>query len=135
HPLRLSPPAFPEHTYSASVSAKTKADEEKVNAALVKLVDEDPTLTLHREPITKETVLQGMGDVHLDVVLEKLKRKYGVEAVLSVPRVPYQETITGSARAEKKSKKQSGGAGLNGQCVIEVEPVPRGTGFVWHDRI
>jgi len=135
HPLRLTPPAFPEHTYSAAVNARTKADEEKVNAALVKLVDEDPTLTLHREPSTKETILQGMGDVHLEVVLEKLKRKYGVEAVLSVPRVPYQETITGSARAEKKYKKQSGGAGLYGHCVIEVEPVPRGTGFVWQDRI
>jgi elongation factor G len=135
HPLRLEPPAFPEHTFSAAVIAKSKADEEKVNAALVKLVDEDPTLTLVREPITKETILQGMGDVHLDVVLEKLKRKYGVEAVLSVPRVPYQETITGTARAEKKYKKQSGGAGLYGHAVIEIEPMPRGTGFVWQDRI
>ena len=135
HPLQLEPLAFPEHTYSAAVTAKSKADEEKVNAALVKLVDEDPTLTLYREPITKETILHGMGDVHLDVVLEKLKRKYGVEAVLSVPRVPYQETITSSAKAEKKYKKQSGGAGLYGHCVIEISPVPRGTGFVWEDRI
>jgi elongation factor G len=135
HPLRLTPIEFPEQTYSASVSAKNKADEEKVNAALVKLVDEDPTLTLIREPITKETILQGMGDVHLDVVLEKLKRKYGVEAVLAVPRVPYHETITGSARAEKKYKKQSGGAGLYGHCVIEIAPLPRGTGFVWEDKI
>ena len=135
HPLKVVPPSFPERTYSAAVTAKSKADEEKVNAALVKLVDEDPTLTLIREPSTKETIVQGMGDVHLDVVLEKLKRKYGVEAVLSVPRVPYQETITGSARAEKKYKKQSGGAGLYGHCVIEVAPVPRGTGFVWEDRI
>ncbi|HYM51637.1 MAG TPA: elongation factor G [Candidatus Limnocylindrales bacterium] len=135
HPLKVTPPSFPEHTYSAAVTAKNKADEEKVNAALIKLVDEDPTLTLHREPITKETIVQGMGDVHLDVVLEKLKRKYGVEAVLSVPRVPYQETITATARAEKKYKKQSGGAGLYGHCVIEVAPVPRGTGFVWEDRI
>src|SRR5438445_773311 len=127
--------AVSPRTYSAAVTAKTKADEEKVNAALVKLVDEDPTLSLVHEPSTKETVLQGVGDVHLDVVLEKLKRKYGVEAALQVPRVPYQETITGSARAEKKYKKQSGGAGLYGHCVIEIAPVPRGTGFVWEDKI
>src|ERR671937_854403 len=135
HPLRLPAIEYPPQTYSASVSAKNKADEEKVNAALVKLVDEDPTLTLVHEPITKESIVQGMGDVHLDVVLEKMKRKYGVEAGLSVPKVPYQETIVGSARAEKKYKKQSGGAGLYGHCVIEIAPVPRGTGFVWEDKI
>jgi elongation factor G len=135
HPLRLPPIEYPPQTYSASVNAKNKADEEKVNAALVKLVDEDPTLTLSHEPITKESVLQGMGDVHLDVVLEKMKRKYGVEAGLAVPKVPYQETIASSARAEKKYKKQSGGAGLYGHCVIEIAPVPRGTGFVWEDKI
>ena len=135
HPLRLPAIEYPPQTYSASASAKNKADEEKVNAALVKLVDEDPTLTLVHEPITKESIVQGMGDVHLDVVLEKMKRKYGVEAGLSVPKVPYQETIVGSARAEKKYKKQSGGAGLYGHCVIEIAPVPRGTGFVWEDRI
>jgi elongation factor G len=135
HPLRLPPISYPPQTYSAAVSAKNKADEEKVNAALVKLVDEDPTLTLVHEAITKESIVQGMGDVHLDVVLEKMKRKYGVEGALSVPKVPYQETITSSARAEKKYKKQSGGAGLYGHCVIEIAPVPRGTGFVWEDRI
>jgi elongation factor G len=135
HPLRLPPIQYPEQTYSAAVSAKNKADEEKVNAALVKLVDEDPTLTLEHEPITKESIVHGMGDVHLDVVLEKMKRKYGVEGVLAVPRVPYQETITSSAKAEKKYKKQSGGAGLYGHCVIDIAPVPRGTGFVWEDKI
>ena len=135
HPLRLPPIQYPEQTYSASVSAKNKADEEKVNAALVKLVDEDPTLTLEHEPITKESIVHGMGDVHLEVVLEKMKRKYGVEGTLAVPRVPYQETITGSAKAEKKYKKQSGGAGLYGHCVIDIAPVPRGTGFVWEDKI
>ncbi len=134
-PLRAPSIEFPERTYSAAVSAKNKADDEKVSAALTKLVDEDPTLTLVRDPITKESVLQGMGDVHLDVVLEKLKRKYGVEAALQVPRVPYQETVTSTARAEKKYKKQSGGAGLYGHCVIEIAPGPRGTGFVWEDRI
>ena len=135
HPLQLPRIEYPERTFSAAVTAKSKADEEKVNAALAKLVDEDPTLALNRDPITKETVLQGMGDVHLDVVLEKMKRKYGVEATLHTPSVPYQETITSPARAEKKYKKQSGGAGLYGHCVIAIEPVQRGTGFVWEDKI
>ncbi|MEO6797844.1 MAG: elongation factor G [Candidatus Dormibacter sp.] len=135
HPVRLPAIEYPPQTYSAAVGAKNKADEEKVNAALVKLVDEDPTLSLVHEPITKESILNGMGDVHLDVVLEKMKRKYGVEGVLQIPRVPYQETITGTARAEKKYKKQSGGAGMYGHCVIEISPVPRGTGFVWEDKI
>jgi elongation factor G len=135
HPLRLPPIEYPEQTFSAAVGAKNKADEEKVNAALVKLVDEDPTLTLEHEPITKETIVHGMGDIHLDVVLEKMKRKYGVEGTLAVPRVPDQETITSSAKAEKKYKKQSGGAGLYGHCVIDIAPVPRGTGFVWEDKI
>src|SRR5207247_10855250 len=126
HPLRLPPIEYPEQTYSAAVSAKNKADEEKVNAALVKLVDEDPTLTLEHEPITKESIVHGMGDIHLDVVLEKMKRKYGVEGSLAVPRVPYQETITSSAKAEKKYKKQSGGAGLYGHWVIHSAPVPLG---------
>ncbi len=118
HPLRLPPIEYPELTYSAAVGAKNKADEEKVNAALVKLA-----------------IVHGMGDIHLDVVLEKMKRKYGVEGTLAVPRVPYQETITSSAKAEKKYKKQSGGAGLYGHCVIDIAPVPRGTGFVWEDKI
>ncbi len=135
HPVHLPRIEYPAWTYSAAVGAKNKADEEKVNAALVKLVDEDPTLTLVHEPITKESILQGMGDVHLDVVLEKMKRKYGVEGVLQVPRVPYQETISAKARAEKKYKKQSGGAGMYGHCVIEISPMPRGSGFVWEDKI
>ncbi|MDQ6692139.1 MAG: elongation factor G, partial [Candidatus Dormibacteraeota bacterium] len=135
HPVRLPRIEYPPQSYSAAVGAKNKADEEKVNAALVKLVDEDPTLTLIHEPITKESILQGMGDVHLDVVLEKMKRKYGVEGLLQVPRVPYSETITATARAEKKYKKQSGGAGMYGHCVIEISPLPRGSGFVWEDKI
>jgi len=133
--VKLPAIEYPEQVFTAAAMARNKADEEKVNAALVKLVDEDPTLSLEREPATKETLLRGMGDVHLDVVLEKLKRKYGVEATLSTPRVPYQETITATARAEKKYKKQSGGAGLYGHCVIEVAPVGRGEGFLWEDKI
>jgi elongation factor G len=134
-PFKLAPLALPERAYAAAIAAKVKGDEDKIFAALHKLMTEDPTLELTREPITKQSILHGIGDVHLDVVLEKLKRKYGVEAVLEVPRVPYQETITASARGEKKYKKQSGGAGLYGHCVIEVAPLPRGGGYVWEDKI
>lgn len=135
HSLRLPALELPERAYSAAINAKNKGDEDKIFAALNKLLEEDPTLELTREPITKQSILRGMGDVHLDVVVEKLKRKYGVEAALEVPRVPYQETITASARAEKKYKKQSGGAGLYGHCVLEVAPLARGTGYQWEDKI
>ncbi len=133
--LRLPALVLPERAFSAAIRAKAKADEDKIFAALHRLMEEDPTLELTREPITKQTILHGMGDVHLDVVLEKLKRKYGIEATLEVPRVPYQETITTGARAEKKYKKQSGGAGLYGHCVLEVAPLPRGAGYEWADKI
>ncbi len=135
HLLRLKPLELPGRAFAAAISARNKGDEDKIFAALNKLLEEDPTLELTREPITKQSILRGMGDVHLDVVVEKLKRKYGVEAVLEVPRVPYQETITASARAEKKYKKQSGGAGLYGHCVLEVAPLARGTGYQWEDKI
>jgi elongation factor G len=134
-PVTLAPAKPAVLTYQMTVSAKNKGDEEKVFAGLHKLVDEDPTLELIREETTKEQILQGMGDVHLDVALEKLKRKYGVEAQLKLPRVPYRETVTGSAKVDKRYKKQSGGAGLYGHCVIEVEPAPRDSGLVWQDKI
>ncbi|MEA2682525.1 MAG: elongation factor [Chloroflexota bacterium] len=128
-------PELPVRTYQMAITAKNKGDEEKVFAGLHKLLDEDPTLELTREETTHEQILRGMGDVHLSVNLEKLKRKYGVDAELHFPRVPYRETITGTARVDKKHKKQSGGAGMYGHCVIEVEPAPRDGGLVWEDKI
>jgi len=134
-PVSLPPAKLPVRTYQMAISAKTKGEEEKVFGGLRKLLDEDPTIELVQEETTKEQILRGMGDVHLDVTLEKLKRKYGVEAQLRLPRVPYRETITGSARVDKRYKKQSGGAGLYGHAVIEVEPAPRDSGFIWEDKI
>ncbi|HEV1997110.1 MAG TPA: elongation factor G [Candidatus Dormibacteraeota bacterium] len=133
--VEVHAPALPVRTYQMAVSAKTKGDEEKVFAGLHKLLDEDPTLALTREDTTHEQILSGMGDVHLSVNLEKLKRKYGVEGELHFPRVPYRETVTGTARVDKKHKKQSGGAGMYGHCVIEVGPAPRDTGLQWEDKI
>jgi elongation factor G len=133
--VELGAAKLPVRTYQMAISAKNKGDEEKVFAGLHKLLDEDPTLELTREETTHEQILRGMGDVQLDVVLEKLKRRHGVEAQLTLPRVPYRETITGTARVDKKHKKQSGGAGMYGHCVIEVAPADRDSGLVWEDKI
>jgi elongation factor G len=126
---------FPPTSYTMAIRPKSKGDEEKINSGLSHILEEDPTLRIERDPATHETLLHGLGDVHLDVTLEKLRRKYQVEAVLAVPQVPYQEAIRGSARQQHKYKKQSGGAGLYGDCTIELEPLPRGSGFVWEDKI
>lgn len=133
--VEVAPSKLPVRTYQMAISAKNKGEEEKVFAGLRKLLDEDPTLDLVREETTHEQILQGMGDVHLDVALEKLKRKYGVEAELKLPRVPYRETVGGTAKVDKKHKKQSGGAGMYGHCVIEVSPAERDAGLVWEDKI
>jgi elongation factor G len=126
---------FPPTSYTMAIRPKAKGDEEKIHAGLNHILEEDPTLRIEREPGTHETLLHGLGDVHLDVTLEKLRRKYQVEAVLAVPHVPYQEAIRGTARQQHKYKKQSGGAGLYGDCTIEIEPLSRGEGFVWEDKI
>jgi elongation factor G len=133
--VEVSPSNLPVKTYQMAISAKNKGDEEKVFAGLHKLLDEDPTLELNREETTHEQILRGMGDVQFDVVLEKLKRRHGVEAQLALPRVPYRETVTGTAKVDKKHKKQSGGAGMYGHCVIEVSPAERDAGLVWEDKI
>src|SRR6202022_4682465 len=133
--VEVSQPKLPVLTYQMAISAKNKGEEEKVFAGLHKLLDEDPTLELNREETTHEQILRGLGDVQLDVVLEKLKLRHGVEAQLTLPRVPYRETVTGTARVDKKHKKQSGGAGMYGHCVIEVGPAERDAGLVWEDKI
>jgi elongation factor G len=129
-PIDLPPPA-----YTLAIVPKARGDEEKISSGLARLSEEDPTLHVERIEETHQLVIAGLGDVHLDVTLEKLKRKYGVEATTSTPRVPYRETVHGSARAEGRHVKQSGGHGQYGICVIEVGPTTRGEGFVWEDKI
>ena len=130
-----APIEFPPTSYTMAIRPRTKGDEEKVHAGLTHLLAEDPTLGLEQEPATRETLLHGLGDVHLEVTLEKLRRKAQVEAVLVTPQVPYRESIHGTARQQHRYKKQSGGAGLFGDCTIEIEPLPRGAGFVFEDKI
>ena len=125
----------PEPAYTLAIFPRSRGDEEKISSGLARLAEEDPTLRVRRNEETHQTLIAGLGDVHLDVVLEKLKRKYGVEATTALPRVAYQETIAGTARAEGRHVKQSGGHGQYGVCVIEVEPAERGAGFQWEDKI
>lgn len=114
---------FPEPIYSVAVQPKAKGDEEKISSGLARLMEEDPTIRVERNQETLQTILSGMGELHLDVVTEKLKRKFGVEVTLDIPKVPYRETIKGTAKAEGKHKKQTGGRGQYGHVFLELEPL------------
>src|SRR6266566_843454 len=131
----LPPLDLPAPAYSLAITPKARGDEEKISSGLARLAEEDPTLHVERMEETKQLIIAGLGDVHLDVTLEKLKRKYGVEATTQTPRVAYRETVSGHSRAEGRHVKQSGGHGQYGICVIEVAPTKRGEGFVWEDKI
>ena len=127
--VQLAPVPFPKPVMSLAVFPKAAQDEEKLSTALAKLVDEDPTLEVERRAETKETILSGLGDTHLDVTVARLARKFGVDVDTAVPTVPYRETITASAEAEGKHKKQSGGRGQFGVAFVRFEPLPRGSGY------
>jgi elongation factor G len=131
----VAPVDLPGPAYTLAITPKARGDEDKISTGLARLSEEDPTLHIERGEETHQLVIAGLGDVHLDVTLEKLKRKYGVEATTGLPRVAYRETVHGHARAEGRHVKQSGGHGQYGICVIEVEPTARGEGFVWEDKI
>jgi elongation factor G len=114
---------FPEPTFAVAVEAKSRNDEDKVGMALNRLVEEDPTLRLEKNKETKQTILTGMGEQHLDIIIERMSRKFGVEVTTSTPRVPYRETIRGTAEYEYKHKKQSGGHGQYGHVKLRFEPL------------
>jgi elongation factor G len=135
-PVVYPVPKSLEPVVSFAVEAKSKGDEEKIFAAINKMLSEDQTLRLSRNDQTKEMILSGMGQVHIDTTLEKLKRKFGVEMILKAPKVAFKETIKGKAvKVQGKYKKQTGGKGQYGDAVIDMEPMPRGEGFVFEDRI
>jgi elongation factor G len=134
-PIKLIPLSFPVPILSKAVYPKTKLDLDKLGNALSRLVEEDSTLRVHRDPDTVETIISGMGETQLDVAAEKMQRKFGVGVTLETPRVPYKETITATTRAEYKHKKQTGGHGQYGHVVVEMEPLPRGTGREFVDRV
>jgi elongation factor G len=120
---------------SFALEAKSKGDEDKIYTGLQRLMEEDPTLSIVRDEETKEMVLSGMGQIHLEVAVERLKRKYGAQVVLKEPKVPYRETIKGTTKVQGKFKKQSGGRGQFGDVWIEVKPLPRGSGYQFVDKI
>ncbi len=126
---------FPDPIFTAAIYPKSKADLDKMASSLTRLVEEDPTLHMSRELTTSETLLAGMGETHIEVAMEKAKRKFGVELLSSLPKVPYQETISVTTKTEYKHKKQTGGHGQYGHVKIELEPMPRGEGFEFQSRV
>lgn len=135
HQIIFKKVKFADPIISYAIAPKSKGDEEKVGSSLQRILEEDPTLKFQRDDETKEMLLSGMGQVHLEVTLERLKRKFGVEVIMKTPKVPYRETIKVSMRAQGKYKKQSGGRGQYGDCYIEVEPLARGGGYEFVDKI
>lgn len=126
---------YPEPVASLSVKPKSKADQEKMALGLGAFMHEDPTFKMHYDPETKETVIYGMGDIHLEIMLSKLKERYGVEVETGAPRIPYKETVRGKAKGQGKYKKQTGGRGQYGDTWLEIEPLPEGKGFEFVDKI
>ena len=125
----LEPISFPNPSFSAAISPKTKADLDKMGTALHRIAEEDPSLRLERSPDTGEMILSGLGDSHVEVALEKIRRKFSVDLDMHMPRVPYKETVKATAQAEYTHKKQTGGHGQFARVALEVETLPRGTGF------
>ena len=122
HPLILEKIVFPEPVISIAIEPKTKVDQEKISMALQKLMEEDPTFKVHTDEETLQTIISGMGELHLDIIVDRMKREFGVDANVGKPQVAYKETITAMAEAEGKYIKQSGGRGQYGHCWLRVEP-------------
>ncbi|HEV8201756.1 MAG TPA: elongation factor G [Candidatus Polarisedimenticolia bacterium] len=126
---------FPEPSISFALNPKSRADEDKISQVLHRVVEEDPTIQYRRDPQTHELILSGNSDLHVEVVVAKMKKKFGLEAVLHAPKVPYFETIKKKSEAQGRHKKQTGGHGQFGDCWIKLEPLPRGAGFEFVDDI
>jgi len=126
---------FPEPVIHVAVEPKTKADQEKMGMALAKLAEEDPTFTVRSDEETNQTVIGGMGELHLDIIVDRMRREFSVEANVGAPQVAYKETITANAEAEGKYVKQSGGRGQYGHCWLKIEPRERGAGFEFEDEV
>jgi elongation factor G len=131
----IEPVSMPRPTMSVAVFPKSQQDEEKLSTALQRVVEDDPTLTVERRADTKQTVISGLGDAHLEVVISRLASRFGVEVVTDLPKIPYRETIKGRADVEGKHKKQSGGRGQFGVAYVRFEPLPAGAGYEFADAV
>jgi elongation factor G len=134
-PLYYKPAQIPEPSITFAVEPKTRADEDKIGVSIHKIIEEDAALRFSRDPQTKEFLLAGSGQQHIEVVVAKLHKRYHVDLTLKPPKVPYRETIRGKADAEGKHKKQSGGHGQFGVCRVKMEPIERGKGIEFVDDI
>ncbi len=134
-PIVLEKIVFPEPVISLAIEPKTKVDQEKMGVALSKLAEEDPTFRVRSDEDTLQTIISGMGELHLDIIVDRMKREFKVEANVGKPQVAYKETIRGTAEAEGKYIRQSGGRGQYGHCWLRVESMPRGTGFEFVDEV
>ena len=132
---RFAPIKFPEPVLAYAIEPKSRGDEDKISGAMQRLREEDPSISYARDPQTHELLLSGQGQLHIEVTVAKLKRRFGVEVNLKPPRIPYRETITASTEAHGRHKKQTGGHGQFGDCKIKVEPLPRGSDFQFVDDI
>ncbi len=134
-PIVYDPVEYPEAAIAFAIEPKSRQDEEKISVALHKILEEDQALHFSRDAQTKEFLLSGSGQLHVETVVEKLKKRYGVEVTLHPPKVPYKETITLRAEVQGRHKKQTGGRGQFGDCKCVFEPLPRGEGFIFEDKI
>ncbi|MEW5807590.1 MAG: elongation factor G [Acidobacteriota bacterium] len=135
NPIIIKPVLFPEPAISFAIEPKAKGDEDKISIALQKIAEEDQILRINRDQQTNELLVSGSGMAHLEVVVSKMKKKFGVDAILKQPKVPYRETIKKKVEAQGKYKKQTGGRGQYGDCKIIMEPLPRGSNFEFIDKI
>lgn len=135
HPVYYEPVKFPEAAIAYAIEPKSRHDEDKLSGAIHKILDEDPQLRYERDEQTKEFLLAGSGQQHIELVVERLRKRYGVEVALHPPKVPYRETIKVRVEAQGRHKKQTGGRGQFGDCKVIFEPLPRGGGFTFEDKI
>lgn len=135
NPVIFTPPHIPEGAVSYSITPKVKGTEDKLGNAMNRITEEDLTINVFRDEETGETLLTGVGDLHIEITIRKFKNKFAVEVEKGIPKIAYKETITKPADAEGKYKRQTGGRGQYGHCFIKIEPLPRGTGFEFVDKI
>ncbi|MBI3107496.1 MAG: elongation factor G [Candidatus Rokubacteria bacterium] len=135
HPIVLPGITFPEPAISFAIQPKTRGDEDKISTALHRMAEEDPTLHHHFDPETKQLLVSGMGQLHVEVAVERMKRKYNVDVLVLPPRIPYKETVKGRAEVQGKYKKQTGGRGQYGDTWLRIEPLQRSGGFEFVDDI
>jgi len=135
HPVIFPGIEFPRANFSMAIQPQTKTDLDKMSTVLPRICEEDPSLQTRREVDTSEFIISGVGDSHLEIIKDKIRRKFGVEVKLDLPKIPYKETITMSTKAEYKHKKQTGGHGQYGHVLLELEPLPRGGGFAFAKKI